>query len=84
MKPSEHLEYFKEHPHIKKKEAERTARVILSNFGTTYSRPAMVQAMDEIDKAISILDMIESDSSKELSELLQGAYQILDYKFHND
>jgi hypothetical protein len=28
--------------------------------------------------------MVESDSSKELSELLQGAYQILHYKFHND
>ena len=84
MNPSEHLEYFKEHPHIKKKEAERTARLILSNFGTTYSRPAMVQAMEEIEKASSILDMIESDTSKELADLLQGAYQILDYKFHND
>lgn len=84
MKPSEHLEYFKEHPHIKKKEAEKTARVILSNFGTTYSRPAMLQAMSEIDKAISILDMIPLDSSKELADLLQGAYQILDYKFHNE
>lgn len=84
MKPSEHLEYFKDHPHIKKNEAEKTARVILSNFGTTYSRPAMVQAMKEIEKAVSILDMIPLDSSKELADLLQGAYQILDYKFHNE
>ena len=84
MKPSEHLEYFKEHPHIKKKEAEKAARVILSNFGTTYNRDAMVQAMEEIEKAVSILDMIPLDSSKELADLLQGAYQILDYKFHNE
>jgi hypothetical protein len=40
--------------------------------------------MEEIEKAVSILDMIPLDSSKELADLLQGAYQILDYKFHNE
>jgi NADH:ubiquinone oxidoreductase subunit E len=90
MKPSEHLEYFKEHPHIKKKEIEMKKKReeavvnrIMSNYGTSYNRPAMLEALDEIEKAISIVDMIESESSKEVSNALQIAYETIYNRFHN-
>jgi hypothetical protein len=83
MKPSEYLEYFKEHPHIKKKEAEMLAGRILSNYGSSYNVPAMVTAMEELEKAISIVDMIETKQAKEVADQLQGAYNSLSNKYHN-
>ncbi len=83
MKPSEYLEYFKEHPHIKKKEAEMLGGRIMSTYGSSYNVPAMVTAMEELEKAISIVDMIETKQAKEVADQLQSAYNSISSKYHN-
>lgn len=56
---------------------------ILSNYGSSYNVSAMVKAMEELEKAISIVDMIETNQAKEVADQLQGAYNSLSNRYHN-
>jgi hypothetical protein len=68
---------------MKSKKTEGLYSVILSHYGSTYTRPAAVQAMAEIEVAISIVDMIETESAKEIVESLQRAHDIIYDKYYN-
>lgn len=68
---------------MKSKKTEGLASRILSHYGSTYTRPAAVQAMAEIEVAISIVDMIETDGAKEIAESLQYAHDVLYNKHYN-
>ena len=67
----------------KKRQEAAIVDRIMSNYGTSYNRPAMVQAMDEIEKAISIIDMMETETGKEVANDLQIAYDTIYNRFHN-
>ena len=84
MKPSDHLNYFKEHPQIRKKEAEKIASRILSNFGTTYNRPAILTAMTEIEVAMSVVDMLDDEEAKAVVNRLQSAHDVLYKKYYEE
>jgi hypothetical protein len=68
---------------MKSKKTESLSSIILSHYGSTYTRPAAVQAMAEIELAISIVDMIETEAAKEISESLQNAHDVLYNKYYN-
>lgn len=66
-----------------KKNTGGLASRILSHYGNTYTRPAAVQAMAEIEVAISIVEMIETEGAKEIAESLQSAHDVLYSKHYN-
>jgi hypothetical protein len=68
---------------MKSKNTDGLANRILSHYGSTYTKPAAVQAMTEIEVAISIVDMIETEGAKEIAESLQHAHDVLYDKHYN-
>jgi hypothetical protein len=82
MNPSEHLKYLGEHPHIKKKDAKKLAARILSNYGTTYNRPAIITAMTEMEIAMSLVDMIDDEDAKAVVNRLQAAHDVLHAQYY--
>jgi len=68
---------------MKSKKTDGLASRILSHYGSTYTKPAAVQAMTEIELAISIVDMIETEGAKEIAESLQYAHDELYDKYYN-